>query len=189
MAEPGGVDFSDREEWRRWLHENGSTQDGIWVVIQKKGSRKTGLRLEEAVDEAVCFGWIDGGMRRVDGDSFVLRFSPRRRNSIWSLRNVERVERMIEAGRMTEAGLEAVEEAKRDGRWESAYTSRVEPEVPEDLEQALRESPEAWENFKGFPNSTKLQYVHWVVTAKREKTRLRRISEVVRRAAENIRPS
>jgi uncharacterized protein YdeI (YjbR/CyaY-like superfamily) len=189
MAELGGVGFSNREEWRRWLHENGSTQDGIWVVIQKKGSRKKGLRLEEAVDEAVCFGWIDGGMRSVDDDSFILRFSPRRRNSIWSLKNVERAEMMIEVGRMTEAGLEAIEEAKRDGRWESAYTSRVEPEVPEELERALRESPKAWENFKDFPNSTKLQYVHWVVTAKREKTRLRRILEVVRRAAKNIRPS
>lgn len=169
--------------------DNHSKAPEIWVVIQKKRSRKLGLRYEEAVDEAVCFGWIDGKMNRIDEDSFILRFSPRRKNSIWSRLNRERAERMIATGRIAESGLAAIEEAKSNGRWDSAYSSREEPNVPEDLEAALRQSPQAWKNFNEFPNSTKFQYVHWIEDAKREETRLRRIGEVVLRAAKKIKPS
>jgi uncharacterized protein YdeI (YjbR/CyaY-like superfamily) len=182
------LEFGDRAGWRRWLEENHSQEDGAWVIIYKKGSKEKGLRYGEAVDEAVCFGWIDGGMRSLDGERFRLRFSPRRRGSVWSLLNRERAERLIEAGLMAEAGLRAVEEAKGSGMWDAAYTSRVEPEVPEDLSEALRENEEAWRNFEAFSNSAKLMYVRWVEGAKREGTRARRISEVVRRAALNIRP-
>jgi uncharacterized protein YdeI (YjbR/CyaY-like superfamily) len=184
-----GEEFLSGEEWRSWLSDNHPEAPEIWVVIQKKRSSKLGLRYEEAVDEAVCFGWIDGKMNRIDEDSFILRFSPRRKNSIWSRLNRERAERMIAAGRMAEAGLAAIEEAKSNGRWDSAYSSREEPDVPEDLEAALRRSPPAWKNFNNFPNSTKFQYVHWVEDAKREKTRLRRIGEVVLRATKKIKPS
>ena len=184
-----GEEFLSGDEWRRWLSDNQSEAPEIWVVIQKKRSKKLGLRYEEAVDEAVCFGWIDGKMNRIDEDSFILRFSPRRKNSIWSRLNRERAERMIAAGRMAEAGLTSIEEAKSNGRWDSAYSSREEPDVPEDLEAVLRRSPPAWKNFNEFPNSTKFQYVHWVEDAKREKTRLRRIGEVVLRATKKIKPS
>jgi len=187
MSGSEGLEFGDRAGWRRWLEENHSAVDGAWVIIQKKGSRREGLRYEEAVDEAVCFGWIDGGMKSLDGERFRLWFSPRRRGSVWSLLNRERAERMIGTGLMAEAGLRAVEEAKENGMWEAAYTSRVEPEVPEDLMEALREDQEALRNFEGFSNSAKLMYVRWVESAKREGTRARRISEVVRRAARNIR--
>jgi uncharacterized protein YdeI (YjbR/CyaY-like superfamily) len=182
------LEFGDRAEWRKWLEENHSAEDSAWVIIYKKGSKETGLRYREAVDEAVCFGWIDGGMRSLDGERFRLRFSHRRRGSVWSLLNRERAERLIEAGLMEEAGLRAVEEAKGNGMWDAAYTSRVEPEVPHDLLEALKENEEAWENFEAFSNSAKLIYVRWVEGAKREGTRARRISEVVRRAARNIRP-
>ncbi len=188
MSESEELNFRDGVRWRRWLEKNQSAEDGAWVIIHKKGSKEEGLRYEEAVDEAVCFGWIDGGMRRLDGERFRLWFSPRRRGSVWSLLNRERAERMIEAGLMTEAGLRAVEDAKESGMWDAAYTSRVEPEVPDDLLEALKEDGKAWENFEGFSNSAKLMYVHWVENAKREGTRMRRISEVVRRAARNIRP-
>lgn len=188
MSGSEGLEFRDRAGWRRWLEENHSEEDAAWVVIQKKGSERKGLRYDEAVDEAVCFGWIDGGMRRMDGDRFRLWFSPRRRGSVWSLLNRERAERLMDAGLMEEAGLRAVEEARENGMWDAAYTSRVEPEVPEDLMEALREDGEAWRNFEGFSNSAKLIYVHWVESAKRKGTRARRISEVVRRAARNIKP-
>ena len=102
--------------------------------------------------------------------------------------NRERTERLMEAGLMAKAGLRAVEDAKESDMWDAAYTSRVEPEVPEDLMEALREDQEAWRNFEGFSNSAKLIYVHWVESAKREGTRMRRISEVVRRAVRNIKP-
>lgn len=188
MSGSDGLEFRDRAGWRRWLEENHSAEEAAWVVIQKKGSERKGLRYDEAVDEAVCFGWIDGGMRRLDDDRFRLRFSPRRRGSVWSLLNRERVERLMEAGLMAEAGLRAVEEARESGMWEVAYTSRVEPEVPDDLLEALKEDQEALINFEAFSNSAKLMYVHWVESAKREGTRARRISEVVRRAAQNIKP-
>jgi uncharacterized protein YdeI (YjbR/CyaY-like superfamily) len=188
MSKSEGLDFGDRAGWRKWLEENHSVEDSAWVIIYKKGSKEKGLRYGEAVDEAVCFGWIDGGMRSLDGERFRLRFSPRRRGSVWSLLNRERAERLIEAGLMEEAGLRAVDKAKGNGMWDAAYTSRVEPEVPEDLSDALRENEEAWKNFEAFPNSAKLMYVRWVEDAKREETRARRISEVVRRAALNIRP-
>jgi uncharacterized protein YdeI (YjbR/CyaY-like superfamily) len=188
MSGSGGLEFRDGAGWRRWLEENHSAEDGAWVIIYKKGSKEEGLRYREAVDEAVCFGWIDGGMRSLDGERFRLWFSPRRRGSVWSLLNRERAERLIGAGLMAEAGLRAVEEARESGMWDAAYTSRVEPEVPDDLMEALKEDGEAWRNFEGFSNSAKLMYVHWVESAKREGTRARRVSEVVRRAARNIRP-
>lgn len=188
MSGSGMLEFRDRAGWRRWLEENHSAEDEAWVIIFKKGSKEEGLRYGEAVDEAVCFGWIDGGMRSLDGERFRLRFSPRRRGSVWSLLNRERAERLIGAGLMAEAGLRAVEEAKGSGMWDAAYTSRVEPEVPEDLSEALKENAEAWRNFEAFSNSAKLMYVRWVEGAKREGTRARRISEVVRRAALNIKP-
>jgi len=188
MSGSEGLEFMDRAGWRRWLEENHSAEDGVWVIIQKKGSNREGLRYEETVDEAVCYGWIDGGMRNLDGERFRLWFSPRRKGSVWSLLNRERAVRLMEAGLMAEAGLRAVEDAKESGMWDAAYTSRVEPEVPEDLMEALMEDGEALRNFEGFSNSAKLMYVHWVESAKREGTRARRITEVVRRAARNIKP-
>ena len=182
------LDFKDRAEWRRWLEQNHPVEHGAWIIVYKKVSRREGLRYEEAVDEAVCFGWIDGGMRSLEGGRFRLWFSPRRGGSIWSLSNRERAERLMEAGLMAEAGLRAVEDAKASGMWDAAYTSRVEPEVPKDLMEALRQDRGALRNFKGFSNSAKLMYVHWVESSKRKETRARRIVEVVRRAAENIRP-
>jgi uncharacterized protein YdeI (YjbR/CyaY-like superfamily) len=189
MSDSFSLAFRDGEGWRRWLEENHVREKEAWVTIQKARSPYPGVTYEEALDEAMCFGWIDGKMRTIDKNSFTLRFSPRRRNSVWSLSNVERAERLIGTGRMAEAGYEAVEEAKRNCRWDSAYTSRVSPQVPRDLEEALKANEEALANFKMFSNSVKLMYVHWVEQAKMEGTRARRISEVVARAAKNIKPT
>jgi len=189
MVEPLDLEFGDRRGWRRWLEDNHTHEIEALVVIQKKRSNKKGLKYDEAVDEAVCFGWIDSKMQRIDADRFRQRFSPRKRNSIWSKINRERAEKMIELGLMTRAGFEAVEEAKRNGQWDSAYSSRVTPIIPEDLVKALKENNVSWENFDRFSNSVKLQYVHWVESAKRGETRARRIVEVVRRAGQNIKPS
>jgi len=180
--------FRGGEEWRRWLHENHGEDNETWVVIQKSRSPNEGLRYDEAVDEAVCFGWIDGKVRRLNDHEFVQRFSPRRQRSIWSRINRDRAERLIEEGRMTEAGLRAVEEAKSNGRWEKAYTSREPPETPDDLLKALKESPEAQRNFMGFPNSARFMYIHWINDAKRAETRVRRIKRVVGRAEQNKKP-
>ncbi len=188
MSQPPELDFRTRSQWRRWLEENHSRDKGTWVIMYKKGSSLEGLRYDEAVEESICYGWIDGKMQSIDSDRFRQWFSPRRRNSPWSKLNRSRAERMMEAGLMTEAGYAEVEKAKSNGMWESAYTSRVAPEVPEDLIEALREDEEAWSNWEAFSNSVKLMYTRWVLDAKREETRSRRISKVVERSAQNIRP-
>ena len=188
MRETGAKRFRCGEEWRRWLHENHGEENEAWVMIQKARSSDEGLRYEEAVDEATCFGWIDGKMTRLNDHEFTQRFSPRRPRSIWSRINRDRAGRLIEEGRMTGAGLRAVEEAKRNGRWEKVYTSREPPETPDDLLEALKESPEAHRNFMGFPNSARFMYIHWINDAKRAETRARRIKRVVERAEQNKRP-
>jgi len=188
MSQPPELDFRTRSEWRSWLEGSRTRDKGIWVIMYKVGSSLEGLRYVDAVEEAICFGWIDGRMQSVDGDRFRQWFSPRRRNSPWSKLNRGRAERMMEAGLMAEAGYAEVEKAKSNGMWESAYTSRVAPEVPEDLIEALRGDEEAWSNWEAFTNSVKLMYTRWVLDAKRDETRVRRISKVVERSAQNIRP-
>ena len=124
MSGEGDLEFKDRQELRRWLELNHATVSQAWVVIYKKHSDMQGLRYEEAVEEAVCYGWIDGKMNRVDDDRFRQRFTPRRTNSVWSQSNKDRATRMIDAGLMTEAGIAAVDEAEQNGAWSQAYTSR-----------------------------------------------------------------
>jgi uncharacterized protein YdeI (YjbR/CyaY-like superfamily) len=189
MTESSGLVFGDRREWRGWLEDNHSQEREAWVVIQKKRSTRKGLEYEEAVEEAICFGWIDSKMQSIDAKRFRQRFSPRKINSIWSKINRERAERLMERGMMAEAGYEAIEEAKGNGMWDSAYTSKEEPTTPRDLLEALKEDRVGCENWGKFSNSVKLMYVRWVESAKREETRARRIDEVVRRASENIKPS
>lgn len=188
MQDTGVKRFRCGEEWRRWLHENHGGENEVWVVIQKVRSPDEGLRYEEAVDEAMCFGWIDGVMRRLNDHEFVQRFSPRRQRSIWSRINRDRAERLIEEGKMTGEGLRAIEEAKSNGRWDKAYTSREPPETPDDLLEALKGNPEAHRNFMGFPNSARFMYIHWINDAKRVETRARRIKRVVERAEQNKKP-
>ena len=175
--------FRDRDEWRSWLEKNHSTRDEVWVYILRKGSKEAGLRLEEAVDEAVCFGWIDSKMKSLNGDRFILRFCKRKSDSVWSKLNRSRVERMMESGRMTEAGLVSVEEAKRTGMWDKAYTSKVSPIIPEDLAEALELNPPAKDNFMRLSNSAKLQLIVWVEGAKRSEIRKKRIKECVEKIA------
>jgi uncharacterized protein YdeI (YjbR/CyaY-like superfamily) len=180
--------FRDSVEWRIWLKENYDKMNETWVVLQKVRSPVEGLRYEEAVDEAMCFGWIDSKMRRLNNHEFIQRFSPRRPRSIWSRINRDRAERLIKKGKMAKAGLRVVEEAKSNGRWEEAYTSREPPEMPDDLLKALKQNPEAYKNFSGFPNSARFMYVHWINEAKKAETRTRRIKRVVERAKQNKKP-
>jgi uncharacterized protein YdeI (YjbR/CyaY-like superfamily) len=189
LSEEDPRSFRSLAEWGDWLGENYSDESAVWIIIQKKASEKTGVRYEEAVLEAVAHGWIDGKMRRLNDEEFMQRFTPRRRNSVWSLSNRERAERLIAEGRMTSAGMKTVEEAKENGRWEKASSSsRGAADVPEDLIEALRRSETAHENFKSFPLSTRFMYIHWINDAKRQETRERRIKTVVDRSEKNLRP-
>jgi uncharacterized protein YdeI (YjbR/CyaY-like superfamily) len=181
--------FKSVEEWHIWLDENHTNNTTIWIIIQKKASKKTGLRYEEAVLEAVAHGWIDGKMKRLNEDEFMQRFTPRRTGSNWSKSNRERAERLMDEGRMTPAGLRAVEEAKKNGRWKEAYTKQIGTvEVPEDLYEALSKSNNAIENFESFPPYARFMYIHWINEAKRMDTRERRIYTVVDRSEKNLKP-
>ncbi len=189
MSQSNDQEFLDREEWRRWLEDNHLSAKEVWVIIYKKKSGKRGLRYLEAVEEAICFGWIDSKMQRIDAKRFRQRLSPRKKNSIWSKNNKETAEKMIQAGKMTQAGFETINEAKRNGKWDIAYSSKTVSTIPRDLTKALKENESAWENFKKFSNSTKFQYLYWINSAKKDGTRRKRIVDVVKKAAQNIKPS
>ena len=179
--------FQRRQEWRAWLEENHDTKKEIWLIYYKKHTGKPSIPYDDAVEEALCFGWIDSIVKRLDGERYTQRYSPRKPKSIWSVLNKVRVGKMMEEGKMTPEGLALVEAAKKSGEWDKARV-REEVRVPEDLEKALALNPKARENFYGFTPSQRKHYLWWVEEAKREETRERRIREVVRRSAEKIKP-
>ncbi|MBI4333211.1 MAG: YdeI/OmpD-associated family protein [Chloroflexi bacterium] len=172
----------DRGEWRSWLKQNHLSQKGVWLVYYKKHTRKPSVPYNDAVEEAICFGWIDGKIRKLDEDRYMQRYTPRKARSAWSEVNIERAKRMVKAGRMTPAGLDAYEKGMKDGRIVPSSKSFT---VPEDLREALMNNSEAWRNFAGFAPSAKLLYCYWVDEAKTQETRLQRIAKTVELAAQN----
>jgi uncharacterized protein YdeI (YjbR/CyaY-like superfamily) len=179
--------FTDRDAWRAWLVENHATAKQIWLVLYKKHVRKQGLAYEEAVEEALCFGWIDGVLKRIDDEKHTIRFSPRRKNSIWSERNKQRVGKMIREGRMTEAGLAKVNEAKANGQWDKAAQRQDVTHVPPELASALTKDKQARQNFEKLAPSYRKPFIYWVASAKREETRRRRVAEAIALLARNKR--
>lgn len=172
---------ASRAEWRAWLAAHHQDSNGARVVVAKKRSGVPGPTYEEAVEEALCFGWIDSRMHPLDADRFEQRFSPRRAGSIWSRSNKERVGRLLRAGLMAPAGLAKIEAAKADGSWE--ILDRVEAlEVPEDLAKALAAVPGAPEGFAAMAPSAQKQYLYWVLSARRPQTRAARVAAVVAEA-------
>ena len=174
------LDFIDRLAWRSWLQDHHATDSQAWLVIQKKRSRLDGLSLEEAVEEALCYGWIDGKLLTLDDQRYLLRFSPRRPNSVWSISNIQRVEELTRAGLMTEAGLAAVRAAKKSGQWQAALDRERTDEIPAELEAALRRKKGALAAYRNLPDSKKKQYLYWIQSAKRAQTKLDRIEQIVK---------
>jgi uncharacterized protein YdeI (YjbR/CyaY-like superfamily) len=171
---------ADAEAWRSWLREHHSDPVGVELVLAKKGTAEpTSLTYEQALDEALCHGWIDGQVRRRDERTFRQRFTPRRARSQWSERNVGHVERLLGEGRMQPAGLAAVERAKADGRWEAAYPGQKAIAVPEDLARALAAEPRAQDNFELLSSQNRYSVLYRIHSAKREETRARRIEQFV----------
>lgn len=166
------------EDWEAWLLDHHLEGDGVWLKIRKVKSVEPGILLDEAVIEALRFGWIDGKMYRLDDDGIIVRFTQRRRGSIWSARNRQRAEVLIEEGRMLESGMAEIRTAMDNGNWDAAYTALEEPVIPSDLEEELLSDPPAGTNFRSWSNSDKLQAVIWIGQAKREETRKERIGEV-----------
>ncbi|MGB4587768.1 MAG: YdeI/OmpD-associated family protein [Clostridiaceae bacterium] len=167
------------KEWHDWLEAHHDKDTMVWLQIKKAKSIENGVRIEEAVDEAICFGWIDGKMHSLNEDHYILRFTPRKAGSTWSMTNKKRAEALISNNRMSESGMEKIQEAKISGRWENAYSSKDEAEIPRDLEDALKADPIAYSNFTSWSQSQKFQAIWWLEESKQLKTRESRISTIV----------
>ncbi|HEU4422280.1 MAG TPA: YdeI/OmpD-associated family protein [Pilimelia sp.] len=170
--------------WRRWLVEHHDSTPGVWLIWRKKRTGHQPISLDEAVREALCFGWIDSTVRPVGDGKSALLFTPRRPGSTWSRLNKQRVTALAAEGRMTDAGLRVVDTAKRDGSW-NALDAVEDLRVPDDLAQALTAYPTAQANFSAFAPSTRKLTLWWIESAKRPHTRARRIAETVQLAADN----
>ena len=186
--ERGPLDFRSAAEWRRWLKKNHNRSEGEWVYMYKKGAKRTGLRYPEALEEALCFGWIDGQLKAVDEDRYRQRWTPRRKGSNWSEVNKRKVRQLVADGRMAEPGLARVRAAKRDGRWRTTPSVRKSQGVPPELLAALKSDQKAWTNFQAFAASYRRMYCGWVAEAKTDATRRKRAEAVVRRSRENRKP-
>ncbi|KRE82347.1 YdeI/OmpD-associated family protein [Arthrobacter sp. Soil764] len=169
----------DAAAWRAWLEENHKTSPGVWLVLHKKGGTVTALDYPAALDEALCFGWIDGQLRRRDDESSYQRMTPRRPRSVWSARNVGHIARLEEAGKVTDAGRAAVEAAKADGRWDAAYGGQADLEVPADLASAIAANPAAQAMFDVLTKTNLFALVYRTNSAKQAATRERRIAGFV----------
>jgi len=174
-----------RDAWRRWLAENHGSSDGVWLVYFKKASGKPRIEYGEAVEEALCFGWVDSKGETIDDERAMLKFTPRNPKSAWSKPNKERVEKLIEEGTMTEVGLAAIATAKRNGTW-SALDSVEALKVPADLAKALAANKKAKGYFDAFSPSSRKIILWWIESAKQQETREKRVAETVRLAARNI---
>jgi uncharacterized protein YdeI (YjbR/CyaY-like superfamily) len=175
-----------RAAWRAWLEENHTRAEGVWLITYKKATGKARIEYGEAVEEALCFGWVDSKPNTLDVERALLWFAPRKPGTGWSKANKARVERMIAAGLMAPAGLAKVEAAKADGSW-SALDAVEALEIPDDLDRALAGSPTARRHWDAFPRSVKRSILEWIGNARRPETRARRVEETVSRAAENRR--
>ena len=186
LADAPHVHADDRATWRAWLEANHGTARGAWLVTWRARAGRAGLDYEAAIEEALCFGWVDSTGGRVDDERGKLYFAPRKPRSVWAASNKARVERLIDAGRMAPAGLAAIERAKANGSWE--VLDAVERlEVPRDLVAALETRPPAVVNFAGFPPSARKMLLAWVALARRPETRAARIAEIAEAAARNER--
>lgn len=177
----------DREAWHAWLKVHAAEERAVWLLFFNKGTGRPCIQLAEAVEEALCFGWIDGKLRGVDAARHVLRFSPRKPRSNWSASNKARAQELIAQGRMTPAGMKLVEAAKRSGEWARPIDVRT-ADVPEELAAALAKVPAARSYFEGLAASYRKMYVAWVLAAKRDETRLKRVRAVVDRCRKGIKP-
>jgi len=183
---PNSVQCETRSEWRDWLSDNYARREGVWLITYKKAAGKPLLSYDAAVEEALCWGWIDSKGRKLDDERTMLWYAPRNKGTGWSKPNKERIERAIAAGQMAPSGLAKIEAAKQDGSW-NALDAVERLEIPPDLPTALAEIADAAGNFDAFPRSAKRGILEWISSAKTAETRAKRIAETARLAGENIR--
>lgn len=173
------LEFERRDQWRRWLEKNHTTEIEAWLILYKKKYRDQGLTLAEAIEEALCFGWIDGKLKSLDEKRYRLRYSPRTITSIWAMSNIRRVEKLIAEGKMTEAGYQKIAEAKENGEWDAAIRREQVDIIPKDLEIELQKVDGGLSAYRSLPDSRKKQYIYWLQSAKRDETKQRRIQKII----------
>jgi len=171
--------FSSRLEWRNWLKINHTNKDGIWFVFFKKHTGKDRVPYEESVEEALCFGWIDSLIKKIDNDSYARKFTKRKDNSQWSESNKKRIEKLIAAGVMTELGMKKIAAARKNGRWSQVISIPDFKELPIDFKVILDQNDQAKNNFINLAQSYRRQYIGWIDSAKRAETRNKRIAVAI----------
>jgi len=180
-----------RNQWRKWLEKNHRSSPGIWMIYYKKETGKKAFSIAEAVEEALCFGWIDSVARKLDDERTMQKFTPRKSNSVWSKLNKQRIEKLIEQKLMNSAGLSKIEEAKKNGSWEALNSSDFHAEnnsLPDDLEKVLLKNKKALENFRAFPQGYRKRFLFWIDSAKTPETRAARIKQTFLMAVANKKP-
>ena len=178
-AELAIVLFEYPKEWAAWLDEHEATSPGLWLRLAKKAANIHSISYAEALDVALCYGWIDSHKRAYDADSWVQKFSPRGPKSIWSKINTSKAEQLIASAQMKPAGLKAIEQAKQDGRWAAAYASQSKAEVPEDLQAELDKRPKAAAFFAALNSTNRYAILFRLHTAKKAETRAKRLAQFV----------
>ncbi len=180
--------FKNRAQWRAWLDKHHAAQEAIWLIYYKKHCGKKSVRYEEAVEEALCFGWIDSKVKRLDDERYMQKYTPRKRKSNWSKSNKRRVDRLTKDGRMTQAGLDVVKTAKQDGSWARLDDIEAGQVIPDDLADALAENAPAKKFFHGLAPSYQKQYLWWLKSAKKPETRQKRLAAIVDRCEQGVKP-
>jgi len=180
-----------RSQWRKWLEKNHSTSPGIWLIYYKKGTGKRKFDYADAVEEALCFGWIDSQPRKIDVERSALKFTPRKPKSVWSKLNKQRIEKLIQQELMTAAGINKIKEAKKNGSWNTLNSSDFHADnnsLPEVLRKALSKNKKALENFHAFPPGYRKRFLFWIDSAKTPGTKAARIKQTLLMAAANTKP-
>jgi uncharacterized protein YdeI (YjbR/CyaY-like superfamily) len=178
------IGFDSSDKWERWLAQHHASVEGIWLRIFKKDSGEKTVSYDEALDEALCYGWIDGQKKTYDARSWLQKFTPRRSKSIWSKRNREHVARLVKSKKMQPAGLKEVESAKKDGRWDAAYDSPSNADAPKDFLAELARNKKAKAFFETLNKTNRYAIVWRLQTAKKPETRARRLKEILSMMAE-----
>ena len=170
--------LKSRSEWRRWLaRDHTRERDGIWLVYHKRSTGRSSLDYEGSVEEALCFGWIDSIIKRIDEDRYCRKFTPRKDHSAWSSTNIKRAKKLIKEGRMTAFGQAKIDVARRSGRWKQDSRPELDCTVPPDLVEALSRDRSAKDFFEKLAPSYQKQFIGWMITAKKPETRARRLKE------------
>jgi uncharacterized protein YdeI (YjbR/CyaY-like superfamily) len=173
------VYIKNRVEWRKWLFRNHNKNSGIWLVFYKKKTDKPALAYETAVEEALCFGWIDSIIKKIDDSKYARKFTPRKNQSKWSQINKKRASKMIEEGRMTKTGISRIEFAKQTGQWDQNAGPNIDFNISPEFAAALNKNHRANENFETLAPTYRRQYTGWINTAKRPETKKKRIAESI----------